>query len=632
MNDQYILGLQCGHNGSVSLVKNRKLIAHIDIERLTRKKSDRGITKKAIRYVLDIGGIKLKDVSFATITNWFSDRGNDGKELFDKSKEGFSITFDNGTDFSQEDFLKMQTNNSGMVSQGIYFLNVDSQRVPCFICDHHFSHCASAFYLSPFTEAVCVSIDFSDNLGTSHSVYYINDEEKIFKPLRRGGDFGIGSFYGCIVDYLGFYPSLIGAGKVMAVAAYGEKSLTHEFMAYDNIDWNLIIDLSWPNVVKMGDIFHGDQFLHLLTRLGVKKIPDRRNFYPQLKGEGGVIDKFWLNKDDWNSDLSLKIAFYAQKILEVSIQNFLISVYRETKMMTKNICLSGGTMLNCTSNGKLLSDFWYSDNIATKDDDFYHSNIFIPPNPGDNGLCMGSAMFLSNFLYRNRNDEIRNFEQTILKASHTFSQCWELGKKYSSEEISVALEKYENDILIEKLGEDSLKYLAELLSENNIIAISRGRSESGPRALGNRSVLASPISAEMKDKLNRIKDRETFRPVSPMIMQEYLNNWFEYERSEIVSTPFMSFALKCKYPEKIPSAVHIDGTSRTQTVNIFDNEFVYKLIKEFYNITNIPMVINTSFNLRGEPLVETPEEAIKAFLESEIDYLILENYLVTKRK
>ena len=269
LNDQWVLGLSFGHNSSISLVKNRKLIAHIDSERLSRKKADRNVTKKAIKYVLDSANIKLENIAYCTICNWYSDRGLDGAELFDKSKEGFNLSYENGTSLSQEEYIRLH--NSGTVSNGVFYLHIGNQKIPVFICDHHFSHCCSAFYLSPYEDAICVSVDFSDNTGTNHSVYYMNDKEKIFRPLRRGGDFGIGSFYGCIVDFLGFAPSLIGAGKVMALAAYGEQLLA------DKVDHELIENLSWPDVVKMGDIFHGDQYLHLLTRLGVKNIPDRRN-------------------------------------------------------------------------------------------------------------------------------------------------------------------------------------------------------------------------------------------------------------------------------------------------------------------------------------------------------------------
>ena len=148
LNDQYILGISAGHNGAVSLVKNKKLIAHVNVERLSHKKCDRGITKKAIKYCLDVADIKLKDVTYCTICNWFSDRDLNGKELFDKSKEGFSLIFENGTSLTYEEYVRLSSN--GTVSNGIFYLIIGDQRVPCFICDHHFAHCCSAFYLSQF--------------------------------------------------------------------------------------------------------------------------------------------------------------------------------------------------------------------------------------------------------------------------------------------------------------------------------------------------------------------------------------------------------------------------------------------------------------------------------------------------
>ena len=185
------------------------------------------------------------------------------------------------------------------------------------------------------------------------------------------------------------------------------------------------------------------------------------------------------------------------------------------------------------------------------------------------------------------------------------------------------------NLYYQKITDELINFIANCLVENKIVAICRGKSESGPRALGNRSLLASPINKEMKEIVNILKSREEFRPVSPICMLEHASKWFDLGTAK--ESPFMNFSVPCINPDLIPSAVHIDGSSRVQTITEDENEFVYKLIEKFYNLTEIPMLINTSFNLQGQPIIETPSEAITAFLETNIDYLILENYLITRK-
>ena len=601
-----VLAISGGHDGSVALVIDQKLVAYIATERITRYKKDRGVTKRAIKYLLDKEGLRLKDIDLVGVCNWYWDKNKEGVELWDKEEEGFSIVTDNGVEYSLNDYMDFHQ-NPGMVAQGFYQLNIGDQAAPCMLIDHHFAHCATGFYLSPFEEALCVSIDFNDNMGSNHSVYYFNDKEKTFRPFRRGGDFLIGSFYGQICDYLGFYPSLTDAGKVMALAAYEQE----------NLDAKIIEDLSWPHVVRMGDIFHGDQYTHLLTRMGIKKIPENTVYFPQLPGEGGKADKSWLNKKDWNKKLNKKIAAYAQAILETSTNNFVGALVEETSAMTKNICMAGGTILNCVANGKVLNNY-------------KKHNLFIPPAPGDDGLTIGTALFLSNYLSKNRKGQIQQ-NSDKKKVSHTTKECFEGGKIYDEEIITDAInaKDYEEKTVIQKPKTQNglVEKVVEYIKAGKIIGWFNGGSEIGPRALGHRSIIADPRNPEMKDILNdKVKHRESFRPFAPLVLEEFANEWFNIE----VASPFMLFSVECKKPEMVPAAVHIDNTARLQTVNKEDNDITYDLLKAWHKETECPVLLNTSFNVMGEPIVETPTDALKCFFETEIDVLVMGDYIITK--
>lgn len=600
MKNVYVLGMNCGHDGSVSLVKNNRLVGFIAIERLTRNKKERGVTKNAIKYLLDKEGIKLKDISVAAITNWFWDRNMEGNELWDKSVEDFSVVNENGVEYTFEDWQQFYQ-NTGMVAMGIHTLQIGEQSLPCLFVDHHFSHCASSFYLSPFKDAVSLSVDFADNMGTSHSVYYFNHSQREYRLIRRGGDFDIGSFYGSMCDYLGFYPSLTDAGKVMALSAFGE------------VDNEIVDGLSWPDVKRIGQLYHGDIYASLLHRGGAKITPERRVFYPQLKGEGGLPDKNWLDKKDWDKKNNKNIAANTQHILEQSMINMVREITSNFRA-TKNICFSGGTTLNCVCNGVLQKEF----------PDY---NFYILPAPGDDGLAIGGALFVSHQIKFNKQGEL-SFEYTKKpKIVYSTVDTFEGGRKYNNEEIEESLSN--TKLKYEKLDDiDIVNRIAKDISDGKIVAYFEGGSEIGPRALGHRSILADARNKNMKDKLNKnVKHREEFRPFAPMVLQEKVHEWFDVE--EGYDSPFMLFSHKSIRGSDIPSGVHIDDSGRLQTITK-DNGRLYDIIKSFEEITDVPVIINTSFNDKGEPIVETPEDAVKCFSNTQIDVLVMEGFYVTK--
>lgn len=605
-----VLSCNFGHDGSASIIKDRKLVAHIASERITRKKKQRGVTPEVIDYVLQKAQISFNDVDIVAVNNWYWDRNRENTELFNKTAEGFHITDTRGTDYNFQDYENFHRYSPNS-AQGTYIFHYKGKQKLCMLVKHHFSHCAYSYYMSPFDEAISFSLDVNDNMGNNHSMVYFNDQEQIpfYRILRQGGDFNVGRFYSEICDYLGFYPSLTDAGKVMALSAFWNKESSKHILENDELE-----QLVWPNVVKMGDVFHGDQYLHLLTKLGIKKIPSIRSYFPQLKGEGGLKDSFWLNKKDWNSDLSLSLACYTQYILEKSVYNMIS--YIDDMKITQNVCLSGGTFLNCVMNGILTEKF-------------PNLNIWIAPSAGDDGLTIGSGLFIANSLDFNKEKQIT--QKVRKKNIHTIRENIEGGKSYSNKEILDTIKEYKGKIIFKKYEEDELyKNVSNFIQSGKIVGWFQGGSEIGARALGYRSILVDPRNDAMKNHLNdKVKHRESFRPFACSFLgdDEIINEYFPLLKE---NCPFMIKSFKCERYDKIPSGIHVDKTSRLQTVKLEDNRKFYRLIEQFYKDTEVPALINTSFNVMGEPIVESPKDAIECFLKTNIDYLIVENYIIEK--
>ncbi len=276
-------------------------------------------------------------------------------------------------------------------------------------------------------------------------------------------------------------------------------------------------------------------------------------------------------------------------------------VYKKTSM--KNLCLSGGVALNGVANYKILNDGPFE-------------NLHVPPSPGDGGSAIGCAQYL---YYCHKKNKRKIEKNTELIQNNIFT-----GPSYPNDEIKSFLDI--NKINYKFLEtNDLLVSTAKLLSEDNVVGWYQGKMEWGPRALGNRSILADPRNAEMKDILNeKIKHRESFRPFAPSILEEYTFEYFNIN----VQSPYMLLVAPVKKPEKIPAVTHVDGTGRIQTVSKYINPLYYSLINEFYKITGVPVLVNTSMNVRGEPIVNTPEQAYNMIIKTDMDYIVLGNYIV----
>tara|TARA_B110000438_G_scaffold112036_1_gene109936 strand:+ start:1 stop:981 length:981 start_codon:yes stop_codon:yes gene_type:complete len=310
-------------------------------------------------------------------------------------------------------------------------------------------------------------------------------------------------------------------------------------------------------------------------------------------------------KNEKTLQIHFDIGASAQKVLEDVILKMVNHIYTKTKM--KNLCIGGGVALNGVANYKILSDGPFD-------------NIHIPPSPGDAGSAVGAAQYLYYVYHKNPKNTSDN---TQLIQENVY-----VGPSYSNKKIKSFLDSKE--ILYESFDDVTLlQKTAQLIADGNVVGWFQGKMEWGPRALGNRSILADPRRSDMKDILNaKIKHRESFRPFAPSVMEEYASEYFEIN----VSSPYMLMVAPVKKPKEIPAVTHVDGTGRLQTVSKESNELYYNLINEFYKITGVPVIINTSMNVMGEPIVNTPEHAYNMILKTDMDFLVLGNYLISGRK
>ena len=310
------------------------------------------------------------------------------------------------------------------------------------------------------------------------------------------------------------------------------------------------------------------------------------------------------NGDEEARQIHFDIGASAQKVLETIILKIANHIHKETSM--KNLCLGGGVGLNGVANYRLLKESPFE-------------NIHIPPSPGDAGSAIGCAQYL--YYIHQKNQRIVEVDNSKRIHENIY-----VGPSFSDDEIVSFLD--DEKIQYQKLDKISLlEKTANLISEGNIIGCYQGKMEWGPRALGYRIILADPRDANMKDILNeKIKHRESFRPFAPSVLEEFSSEYFDID----IPSPYMLMVAKVKKPEKIPAVTHVDGTGRLQTVSKNSNPLYYELINQFYKITGIPVIINTSMNVMGEPIVNTPKQAYSMILKTDMDYLMMGSYMISK--
>jgi len=386
-----VMGLNFGYHGSVTIVSKGVILSHIVTEDEVNKKLARGVTKATIKKALDAADLRLKDIDVTGVVNWYADRDTDGSEMFDKAEEGFSITNDQGIEFSLEDFGRFYNNNS-MVAQGTFHLNIGDQKTKCMIVDHLFAHCAYAYITSPFENAIAVCIDTMDGVAHNNAIYHFNDDGKQFRLWRRDNQFQTLNIYNAFTDFLGYYPAVENLDVLQNLA----EEYKEELKDLDRI--------CWPQVIQMGDIFHGDMWTHLSLYNDNFEIPEKREYYPSLAGEGDVDDLWW-KKSEKPSPESIKCAASVQYVTENSVKNYIEKIVKTYPKL--NVCVGGKVTMNEGALKYVKGE-----------------NVFSTPSHNDEELSAGAALFIADQLTKNKKKEIVTNEKR--KVNNSLSHIKEL--------------------------------------------------------------------------------------------------------------------------------------------------------------------------------------------------------------
>lgn len=447
---------------------------------------------------------------------------------------------------------------------------------------HHLSHAASAFFPSQYDEALILVADHAGNTVTGdYGRYEFNGLERTSVYAGNGTDIelvgrhhdtcsvlGLGTAYRYVTMYLGFR-TYKDAGKVMGLASYGDGELS-DYRLFDD-DWNCLIENNPHN-----------------RSAAVRQCLQRQGFDP---GE---------RKSDPSSPSKLQkeIAWLLQREVERVLVELVDHYAARTGHET--LCFAGGVALNCVANERIRRETRIE-------------RIYVPPAPGDYGQPLGNALY-GTYL-------VGNNERRVELSNAYF------GRTYPDAAIKETLEA--TDGVTYRVADDVQEFVASALANGDLVGHFHGRSEFGPRALGNRSIIADPRDEETKTYVNRnVKFRENFRPFAPTILREYYDEYFDAEWNPPCQFMILAQRVRPSKVDEIPAVVHVNGSSRVQTITREQNARYYDIIDEFYRRTGVPVVLNTSFNLAGEPIVETPQDAVSTFLRSGLDYLVLGDYVV----
>jgi carbamoyltransferase len=566
----YILGLTTLGDSAATLIKDGEIIAAAEEERFSRKKHHSGFPYKAIEFCLDYAGIALKDVEH--IGHYWKPwilrhKAMQALKAALVSPAMFKARADRGVTQVSESYLGMFKHPQRLRE------HFGESNFKFHYLEHHQTHAASAFFVSPFDSAAVLTWDGTGEDTTTLFSHGTGNKIKVLKRIKL--PHSLGQFYSAVTNYIGFDMFSGDEWKVMGLAAYG-KPKYYDFFSEKVLTKNGNGDFHFNIRVLDHHLAKHYQFPDEIVReLG----PGRK------KGEE-------LTEHHWD------IASSAQRVLEDTA----IYLVKQIREMTgeENLCMAGGVAFNSVMNGRIFHETPFK-------------NFYVHPAAGDAGCSLGAAFYVWHQILGNPRKYVMN------------QAYW--GPKFTNEECQKALGAA--GLKYETLPDEALlPRLAKMISDGAIIGWFNGRSEWGPRALGARSFLADPRRADMREILNhKVKLREWFRPLAPSMLEEYGREIFGVEHHD----PFMITVIQVaeEWKKRIPAVVHVDGTARPQMVNKNVNPRYWNLIDEFRKITGIPLLLNTSFNIQ-EPIVCTPENAINTFHNANFDALVLENNLVLR--
>ena len=591
-----ILGISAFyHDSAAVLIQEGNIVAAAQEERFSRKKHDERFPKNAIRYVLEEGQIKLSEIDYIV--------------FFEKPFLKFERLLETYLAFAPKGFksfsLAMPIWLREKLFQKKYLFDLLQELDQDFnnikkikFSEHHFSHAASAFYPSPFEEAIILTLDGVGEWATTTVAHGKKNKIIMLKEIHFPHSLGL--LYSAFTYYTGFKVNS-GEYKVMGLAPYGKP-------IYKDLILKNLIDLKEDGSFRLDMSYFN--FATGLTMIN-KKFEDLFG-QPVRKKEDELLTQFHMD-----------IACSVQAVTEEVILRLTKAIAKEYKV--KNICMAGGVALNCVANGKILKNKIFE-------------NIWIQPAAGDAGGSLGAALA---YWYQELNNERKIDPNDSMRGSYLGPRFKHSIIKKELTSLNANFKKYNE--------EELLNVLAIELNKEKTVGWFQGRMEFGPRALGGRSILADSRSEKIQKELNlKVKFRESFRPFAPSVLREDVSDWFDLKND----SPYMLLVADIKKeaqipmtPEqeklfgidklnikksKIPAATHVDYSARVQTVHKETNPRYYKLIEKFKEITGCPVLVNTSFNIRGEPIVCTVKDAFRCFMGTDLDILVVEDFILFK--
>jgi carbamoyltransferase len=590
----YILGISCYyHDAAAVLLNDGALVAAAEEERFTRKKHDFDFPKQAIQFCLDTAGITGQDLDYVVFF----------EKPFRKLDRILMMTlqtYPQSYKVFRESMITWMVDKLWVGTTIENEIGVSKEKI--LFSEHHLSHAASAYFCSPFEESAILTVDGVGEWVTS--TYGVGKGNKIQIQKEIHFPHSLGLLYSAFTAFLGFEVNE-GEYKVMGMAPYGEPKYVDKVWKTinQNSDGSFSLNMDYFSFHHSTERTYNQKFADLF---GTPR-PEKMLFFTEETGfpkyfgapPGNMAELSKMNKH--YADIAASI----QKVTEDVLVNMAKHLHKTTGM--KNLCMAGGVALNCVANTRILHESGFE-------------QLYVQPAAGDGGGALGAALWAYNTLL----GKPRNFQM-----QHAF---W--GRSNSDAEIGDFLRQ--NNIKHTRYDDEDkmLDVVVNHLTNASVIGWAQGRFEWGPRALGSRSILADPRNPNMKDIVNtKIKFREPYRPFAPSVLAESAEKYFDLPNAMKHSPArYMQYVVPVK-PEAqsiLPAITHVDGTGRMQTVFKDQSPRYYKMIEKFGQATGVPVVMNTSFNLKGEPIVNTPANAFNTFSKSEMDALVLENFIIEK--
>ncbi len=598
MKRENILGISAYyHDSAAALLVDGKILAAAQEERFSRKKHDARFPQHAIQYCLKAGGIRLEDLTQIV--------------FYDKPLVKFERLLETYLSYAPQGFISFIQAMPVWLKEKLFLKSVLKKELallgdmkisklpPLLFAEHHQSHAASAFFPSPYSKAAILCLDGVGEWATTTA--WRGDGNEMTQLWEIDFPHSLGLLYSAFTYYTGFKVNS-GEYKLMGLAPYGEPK-------YVKLILDHLLDLKEDGTFRLNM-----EYFNYATGLTMTS----RKFHQLFGGEARKPESPVTQKE---MDLARSI----QEVTEEVVLRLAKTIHRETGL--DQLCMAGGVALNCVANGRLLREGPFKE-------------IYVQPAAGDAGGALGAALSVWH-------EYLKKPRQT--QAGLDAMQGSYLGPEFSSEEIQSFLEKMGASYT--PLSEDELtEQVADILEAGSVVGWFRGRMEFGPRALGARSILGDPRNSKMQSVMNlKIKFRESFRPFAPAVLFEEVEKYFEHQQP----SPYMLFVAPIKeelqitltsQEEKLfgieklktkrsslPAITHVDYSARIQTVHPETNPKFYQLLQAFKKRTDCGVLVNTSFNVRGEPIVGSPEDAYRCFMRTEMDYLVLENFLLSKK-